>query len=97
MGFFTVPVIERKPWGILILVMNILPWPVGIGTMMAAAHERNWKMFVLGVLMMVVFVVGWIYSIIWGIMVLIKGTSTTAAPPAPATPAKATKGRAKKA
>jgi len=63
-----------KPWHIIILILNIiLP---GVGTIIAAfMDERNDKNMVetllIGVaqLLLSVFLVGWIFSIVWGYLI----------------------------
>lgn len=68
-----VPVVRRKPWGILCLVMNLLPLS-GIGTMMAAANQENTKYFVYGVLQFLlgIMIVGWVWGVVMGVMIFLK-------------------------
>lgn len=67
-----VPVVRRKPWGIICLVMNIfLP---GTGTMMAASNQEVPRYFVFGLLQLLLFwtVVGWVWSIVVGVLIFVK-------------------------
>ncbi len=66
------PSIKRKPWGIIVLVMNIfLP---GSGTMIAAGNMEETRLFVHGLLqaLLSIFLVGILWSWIWGVLLFIK-------------------------
>jgi hypothetical protein len=72
MAFADVPVVTRKPWGIICLVMNvILP---GTGTMIAAGNQEDVKHWVFGLVQMLLFwtVLPWVWSIVWGVLILLK-------------------------
>lgn len=64
-----VPTVARSPIGILALILNIIPG--GIGSIVAGASAKDTKTIVFGVLQFVLgfVVVGWIWSIVWGILI----------------------------
>ena len=87
MGFFDVPTVERKPWGILALVLNILPAP-GVGSIIAGAKAGDRNQIIKGVLQ-VVFVwtiIAWVWAIVDGVRIYRASatTLTETAAPAPA-------------
>ena len=67
-----VPVVPRKPWGVICLVMNILL--PGTGTMIAAGNQENTKYFVYGLVQLLTFwtLVTWAWSVVVGVLVLLK-------------------------
>lgn len=73
MHLLEVPIVPRK-WGIICLVFNI--FPPGIGTMVAAGNQESVKHFVFGLLQFLFFwtLVGWIWSIWWGINIFRHST-----------------------
>ena len=108
MGFFDVPTVERKPWGILGLILNIIPWG-GVGSIVAGAKDGHKNTIIRGVLQVVLtgIFVGWVWSVIDGVRIFKASDATWTAPaaaaaaapePAPAAaPAAAPKATAKKA
>ncbi len=76
MGFFDIPTVKRNPTGILALVLCILIG--GIGTIIVGVMEKKQNVWVLGIIQVVVTVVtfgiGWIWALIWGILVFVKST-----------------------
>lgn len=69
-----IPLVERSPWGILCLVLNIIPG--GVGTIIAGAKTDDTKNIIFGViqLLLAAAVIGWIWSLVWGIMIFTKST-----------------------
>lgn len=67
-----VPVVRRKPWGIICLIMNILV--PGTGTMMAGSNQENTRYFVWGLLQLLLFwtMIAYLWSIVLGVMIFIK-------------------------
>lgn len=65
--FFDTPALERRPWGILCLVLNIVPG--GVGTIVAGVRARHTGSIVIGILqlLLVVALIGWIWSLASGI------------------------------
>jgi hypothetical protein len=79
MGFFDVPTVERSPWGILCLILNIVP-AGGIGTIIAGVKVSDTTQIVKGViqLLLTFIFIGWIWSVIDGIRIFMaSGTSTS--------------------
>lgn len=68
-----VPTVERSPWGILCLILDIVPIP-GIGTIIAGAKTSDVKNIIFGILQAVIPVIGWIWGIVWGILIFLKST-----------------------
>jgi len=108
MGFFDVPTVERKPWGILGLILNIVF--SGVGNIVAGAKDGHKNSIVRGILQLVLVwtIVAWVWSIVDGVRIFKASAGATwstpavaaaAAPePAPAAaPAAAPKAAAKKA
>lgn len=76
MGFFDIPTVKRNPTGILALVLCILLG--GIGTIIIGVMEKKQNVWVLGIIQFVVtvitFGIGWIWALIWGIIVFVRST-----------------------
>lgn len=72
MGAFTVPIVDRKPWGIICLVMNVLL--PGTGSLVAAGNMEDLRTFVIGVLQILLFwtLIVWLWSIVWGVLILLR-------------------------
>jgi hypothetical protein len=70
-----VPAVERSPWGILCLILNIVPLP-GLGSIIAGAKTSHTKTIVFGIIQFVTafIVIGWIWSIVWGVLIFMKST-----------------------
>jgi hypothetical protein len=91
MGFFDVPTVERKPWGILGLILNIVPWG-GVGSIVAGAKEGHKNTIIRGILQVVLtgIFIGWVWSVIDGVRIFkassagVAFTEVPAAKPAPA-------------
>lgn len=82
MGFFDIPTVNRSPTGILALVLCILLG--GLGTIIVGAIDNNGNnkrnIILLGVIQIVAtlaFGLGWLWAVIWGIMVFVRSTTTT--------------------
>lgn len=68
-----VPTVRRKPWGIICLVLNILP--PGLGTMLAAARQEDTRNFVYGLIQFLgwpLAFIPWVWSIVWGVLIFMK-------------------------
>jgi hypothetical protein len=84
MGFFDIPVVKRSPNGILALVLCILLG--GIGTIIVGAIDdrgnNKANIILLGVLQLVLSIlfVGYIWALIWGILVFVRSDQSAAAP-----------------
>jgi hypothetical protein len=80
MGFFDIPTVKRSPNGILALVLCILLG--GLGTIIVGAIDdrgnNKMNIILLGVIQLVLtfILVGWIWAVIWGIMVFVRSTDT---------------------
>lgn len=82
MGFFDLPTVPRSPNGILALVLCILLG--GIGTIIVGAIDKGGNdkknIIILGVIQVLtsfIFGLGWVWAIVWGIMVFVRSTHTT--------------------
>ncbi len=75
MGFFDVPTVQRSPWGILGLILNIIPY-AGIGSIIVGANAKDNNQIIKGVIQFLTgwLVIGWIWSIIDGIRIFMKST-----------------------
>jgi hypothetical protein len=64
-----VPRLPRKPWGILCLVLNIIPG--GVGTIVAGVKGKHTPSIIIGIvqLVLVFFILGWIWSVVWGVVI----------------------------
>ncbi|MEK6975462.1 MAG: hypothetical protein AABY18_03870 [Candidatus Thermoplasmatota archaeon] len=79
MGFFDIPVVKRSPNGILALILCIFLG--GIGTIIIGAIDdrgnNKQNIILLGVIQLVLsfaFGAGWIWAIVWGILVFVRST-----------------------
>lgn len=70
-----VPTVERAPWGIVGLILNVLPLP-GLGTLVTGvvSRENILRDVVVGILqlLLVPLVVGWLWSIVWGVLIFVQ-------------------------
>jgi hypothetical protein len=68
------PTVERTPWGIIALVLGIFALG-GIGTIIAGviSKENLVRDIVIGVLQLLIPIVGWIWGLVWGILIFVKG------------------------
>lgn len=57
MAFASVPSIERRPWGLMALVLNILP-VAGVGSILAGLKGRHGPCLVVGLLQCLIDVAG---------------------------------------
>jgi hypothetical protein len=82
MGFFDVPTVERKPWGILALVLNILPAP-GVGSIIAGAKAGDRTQIIKGVLqiLFVWTIIAFVWAVIDGVRIFRASTVGGAASP----------------
>jgi len=64
----------RSPWGIVLLILNIV-WP-GLGTIINSAMGSKCRATtaLVGVIQMLLaaFIIGWLWSIWWGVLILMK-------------------------
>lgn len=67
-----VPAIPRKPWALLCLVLNLVPG--GVGTIVAGVKSGHRWSILWGVLQLVLVValVGWIWSAVWGLSIYLR-------------------------
>ena len=72
-GFFAIPVVQRSPTGILALVLCILA--SGIGTIVVGIMEKKTNVWVLGIIQLVLWPIGHLWAIIWGILVFVRSTA----------------------
>lgn len=77
MGFFDIPTVNRSPNGILALVLCILLG--GLGTIIVGAIDKSGNnktnIILLGVIQIVLsfaFGLGWIWAVVWGILVFVR-------------------------
>lgn len=83
MGFFDIPTVKRSPNGILALVLCILLG--GLGTIIVGAIDdrgnNKTNIILLGVIQLVLtfIFVGWVWAVIWGIMVFVRSTDAAGA------------------
>ena len=63
--------VEDSTLALVIMILNIIPFTSGIGTMISACvgKEFNCMALVFGILQFLLPLGGWIWSIIWGIMI----------------------------
>lgn len=76
-----VPMLPRKPWGILGLVLNIVPG--GVGTIVVGVKGRHGASVAIGIvqLLLVPFILGWIWSVVWGYAIFARSRAVRPAPP----------------
>lgn len=74
-SFLGVPTVQRSPWGILCLILNIVP-AGGIGTIIAGVQAHATNQIVKGViqLLLTFIFIGWVWSIIDGIRIFTRST-----------------------
>jgi hypothetical protein len=78
-SLFSVPVVNRRPWGQLSLVLNIFPVP-GIGSLVAGVKSRHYGSVLVGIILAVVNIVtialnyinpaGWIVPTVFAVWAL---------------------------
>jgi len=56
--------------GLVLGIVNLIFF--GIGTLIAGALGGNLADVVIGVLQLVLFFVGWIWSIVWGVLMIVR-------------------------
>lgn len=80
MGFFDVPTVERKPWGILGLILNIIPG--GVGTIIAGAKTSQTNQIVKGIIQFLLTwtVIVWVWSVIDGVRIFRASSQAAPAP-----------------
>lgn len=79
MRFFDVPTVQRKPWGILALILDVIV--PGTGTIVAGAKVGETGQIIKGIIQLLLFwtIIGWVWSIIDGIRIFTHSTVTPAA------------------
>ncbi len=67
------PTVERNPWGIVALVLGIVGLG-GVGTIIAGviAKDNLVRDVIVGILQLVIPIVGWIWGLVWGILIFVK-------------------------
>lgn len=67
------PTVERTPWGIVALVLGIVGLG-GVGTIIAGVigKENVARDVIVGILQLVIPVLGWIWGLIWGILIFAR-------------------------
>ncbi|MGB1585480.1 MAG: hypothetical protein ACPHID_00345 [Thermoplasmatota archaeon] len=67
-----VPVVRRKPWGIICLLMNV--FVPGTGTMMAASNQEVPRYFLFGLIQLLTFwtVISYVWSVVMGVLIFVK-------------------------
>ncbi len=70
-----VPHVERTPWGIVALVLGIVGLG-GIGTIIGGVLDKSNTVrdVIIGVLQLVIPVVGWIWGLVWGILIFMDSS-----------------------
>lgn len=85
MGLFEIPTFKRSPDGILALVLGILLGGLGIIITGAVASHKN--TVIVGVLQLLtgfIFGLGWLWAIVWGILIFVRSQeNATTVPPTP--------------
>lgn len=73
--------LPRKPWGILGLLLNLVPG--GVGTIVVGVKGKHGASVAIGIvqLLFVPFILGWIWSAVWGYAIFAR--SRPAPTPAP--------------
>lgn len=70
------PTAGAKPMGLICLILNLIPITSGIGTIVAGIQDKRnlVRDIIIGVLQLLFFwaIIGWIWSIIWGIFIYQK-------------------------
>jgi len=64
------PSVQRVPWGIICLLLDCILF--GIGTIIAGIINDRISTIIIGVLQLVIPFVGWLWSIIWGVLIFVK-------------------------
>lgn len=85
-----VPIVTRKPWGIVILVLNCIPWPgfTGVGTLMAGANQEDQRYLITGAIQTALaasflgLIVAWPWSVVSGIRIFLRSEHVGADPEA---------------
>lgn len=69
-----VPIVDRTPWGIVALILGIFALG-GVGTIIAGVIDKRNTVrdVIFGVLQLLIPVLGWIWGLIWGILIFVKG------------------------
>ena len=81
MGLLDVPSIQRSPWGIVCLVLNILI--SGVGSIIAGVMGKHSQTLVIGIIQLMLGagalylfkglgLLVWVWSIVWGILIFQK-------------------------
>lgn len=70
-----VPVVERKPWGIVALILGIIGLG-GVATIIAGviAKENLARDIIIGILQIIIPFLGWLWGLVWGILIFVKST-----------------------
>lgn len=73
MGWFDRPQVEQTPWGIVALILGIFALG-GVGTIIAGVIDGKnvVRDVVNGILQLVIPFVGWLWGLIWGILIFLR-------------------------
>lgn len=73
MGWFDRPSVDQTPWGIVALILGIFGLG-GVGTIIAGVIDgKNLvRDIVNGILQLVIPFVGWLWGLIWGILIFLR-------------------------
>ncbi len=68
-----IPAVQRTPWGIVSLILGIVGLG-GVATIIAGVLDKGnlVRDVVIGVLQLVIPFVGWIWGLVWGILIFVK-------------------------
>lgn len=70
-----VPHVERTPWGIVALILGIVGLG-GVATIIGGVLDKTNTVrdIIIGILQLVIPVIGWIWGLIWGILIFIDSS-----------------------
>lgn len=73
MGWFDRPSVDQAPWGIVSLILGIFGLG-GVGTIISGIVDGSnvVRDVVNGILQLVIPFVGWIWGLIWGILIFLR-------------------------